>query len=452
MDAADLDRRHRTYDGWIPPTVAALLLEHGHRGILRAQAGGGDWFCADLLAQAAAAADPGPAGQEAALALLEPFAATGWMQAVGTVAGLLTAWDRVDEAITVLRRPADSGDRQAARQLARLLARQDRIDELVALLGPRAADQALAESLVELTAGRGRDAEIAGLLPPVGVGPTDPFGRGPCDDWDTVPLHATLLERQGRVDESAGLLHRHVHVDGVMYADHAEQLAGLLARHGREAELRAFAAAGGEEYALMALADHLEQQQRIDEAADVLRAADAPGNPHTALHLAELLTRHGRRGEAIEALRPVPHTMGGDPEWIIRPLCRLLVDEGRSDEALAYIDDFYARHGGSSVERLLERAEVHAYRGHPERAAAELRSAGPVPRHVVRLLSESFPDRAHLYEASGLGPGRDDADDGTVRGAVAHAEFLVRQGEPERAVAFLRDRLDGPKELRRAHL
>ncbi|MFE5720903.1 tetratricopeptide repeat protein [Streptomyces erythrochromogenes] len=444
MDPVDLDRRHRTYDGWIPPTVAALLLEYGHLGVLRDQADAGDWFCAHRLARAAA--DRGEA-----LALLEPFVAAGWMPALRTVAGLLAEWDRVDEAVALLGGPAGSGDRRAALQLAPLLARLGRIDEVVALLGPRAADQASAETLVEVTAGHGRDAEIAALLPAVGVGATDPFERGSSDAWNTVPLHATLLERQGRVDEAADLLRRHVHVDGVMYADHAQQLAGLLARHGREAGLRAFAADGGEEYALFALADHLEARHRVDEAVETLRrAAGVPAGPHVALHLAELLVRHGRRAEAIEVLRPVPHTMGGDPEWILRPLCRLLADEGRPDEALAYVDDFYARHGGTAGERLRERAEVHAHCGPPGEAVADLRAAGPVTRYVVEALEELLPGHD-------LGIGcADDLDgealDGTSAGAIARAERLVRRGEPERAVALLRDRLDGPKVLRREHL
>ncbi|GGT38090.1 hypothetical protein [Streptomyces chromofuscus] len=97
---------------------------------------------------------------------------------------------------------------------------------------------------MELTADHRRDAEIAAMLPAISVGPTVPFDPWGSDGWDTIPLHTTLLVRQGRIDEAADLLRRHVHVDGVTYADHAQQLAGLLSRHGREAEPRAFAADG----------------------------------------------------------------------------------------------------------------------------------------------------------------------------------------------------------------
>ncbi|WP_217142415.1 tetratricopeptide repeat protein [Streptomyces sp. AC627_RSS907] len=58
------------------------------------------------------------------------------------------------------------------------------------------------------------------------------------------------------------------------------------------------------------MAGHLEQQRRVDEAAGLLRAAAAEGDPHVILPLAELVARHGRIDEAIEVLRPLPHALG----------------------------------------------------------------------------------------------------------------------------------------------
>ncbi|MFF4429533.1 tetratricopeptide repeat protein [Streptomyces sp. NPDC001513] len=420
MERSDLDHRHRTYDGWIPPTVAALLHEYGHHDVLRHAATNGDWFCARRLAEAAA--ESGPDGRTAALLLLQPFAATGWWPAVDTVAGLLAEWERHDEAIVLLRPLADTGHRYALRGLARLLARQDRFDQVVALLGPRAADLLLAEELVELAAGHGRDAEIAAVLPDLGTGPTDPFESWSSDAVDTVPLHARFLELQGRIDEAIHLLGRHVCVDGLVYADHAEQLARLLGRHGREAELRAFPADGGEEYALAALVQLLEEQDRISEAVDLLRQPADTGNPHAAFGLAELLARHGHHDEAVDVLRTVAETAGGDSDWIIHLLCRILVDSGRADDALTYIGDYFTRHGGNRQEQALMRAEVMRLSGRAVDAEAELAEFTRSDEELLRS--------------------------GTVEGAIALAERLVRRGQPHRAVVHLRDRLDGPKVVR----
>ncbi|WP_327187389.1 hypothetical protein [Streptomyces sp. NBC_01334] len=105
MGRVDLEHRRRTYAGWIPPTVAALLHEHGHHDVLRQAATHDDWFCARRLAETASAS--GPEGQATALALLEPFAATGWWPAVDTVAGLLTEWEQHEEAIVLSAQRAD---------------------------------------------------------------------------------------------------------------------------------------------------------------------------------------------------------------------------------------------------------------------------------------------------------------------------------------------------------
>lgn len=295
-------------------------------------------------------------------------------------------------------------------------------DQVVALLGPRAADLLLAEELVELAAGHGRDAEIAALLPEIQSGPTDPFESWSSDAVDTVPLHARFLELQSRIDEAIHLLGRHVCVDGVVYADHTEQLARLLGRHGREAELRAFPADGGEEYALAALAQLLEEQDRIPEAVALLGQFTGTGDPHAAFGLAELLARHGRHDEAVEVLSTVAETAGGDCDWIIHLLCRILVAAGRADDALAYIGDYFTRHGGNHHEQALMRAEVMKLSGRAVDAEAELAEFARSDEELVHS--------------------------GTVDGAIALAEGLVRGGQPHQGVVHLRDRLDGPKVVR----
>ncbi|MFJ4734997.1 tetratricopeptide repeat protein [Streptomyces sp. NPDC088770] len=421
MDSADLDHRHRTYDGWIPPAVAAALHKHGYHGTLREAAARGDWFCAHRLAEAAVAGG-GSGGQAEALTLLEPFASTGWWPAVRTVGRLLADWGRLDEAVELLRPHADTGHREAACEFARVLARQGDIDQVLALLGPRTADSCLAEVLVEVTVGHGRDGEIAALLPPVGVGATVPFEPWVTDAWDTVPLHATLLERQGRVDEAAVLLRKYVSVDGMVFAGHAGQLAALLARHGREAELRACLTEDGAEYARTALTRLLEERGRIEEAVALLRQYSRAGEPHAVFELAELLARNDRHDEAIEILGRAAETVGGDSDWIIHLLCRIFVEADRADEALAYLDDHFARHGGHPDEHACARAQVIRLCGLPETADVE-----PSPQTV---------------------PAKDRVSFGTLGDVVAEAERLVHQGEPEKAIAHLRDRLDGTRRLR----
>ncbi|MER5834985.1 hypothetical protein ABT116_30155 [Streptomyces sp. NPDC002130] len=321
----------------------------------------------------------------------------------------------------LLRPLAETGHRYAQRDLARLLARQDHLDQVVALLGPRAADLLLAEELVELAAGHGRDVEIAALLPDIQTSP-DPFEPWSSDAVDTAPLRARFLQLQGRIDEAIHLLGRHVCVDDVVYADHAEQLARLLGRHGREAELRAFPAEGGEEYALAALAQLLEEQDRIPEAVALLEQSAGTGNPHAAFGLAELLARHGRHGEAVEVLRTAAETADGDCDWLIHLLCRILVDAGRADDALTWIDDHFTRNGGDHQEQAFMRAEVMKLSGRAVDAEAKPAEFARSDEELLRC--------------------------GTVDGAIALAERLVRRGQPHKAVAHLRDRLDGAKVVR----
>ncbi|WP_411082272.1 tetratricopeptide repeat protein [Streptomyces sp. cmx-18-6] len=425
MDATDLDHRHRTYDGWIPAAVASALHEHGHDGLLREAAAGGDWFCAHRLAQAAVAGG-GSGGRAEALALLEPFTSTGWWPAVRATGRLLVDGGRTGEAAELLRPHADTGHREAVRELARVWAAQGRVDDLVALLGPRTADSSLAELLVELTAGHDRDDETAALLPPVGVGPTAPFAPpGQLDAWDTVPLHATLLERRGRVDEAAALLGEHVSVDGIVFAEHAEQLAALLARHGREDELRARLGEDGAEYARTALTRFLEERERTEEAVALLTRCGRGGDLHVACELAELLTRHGRHDEAIAALRTAVGTAGGDADWVVDLLCRTFVEAGRADEALVYLDEYVARHGGHPADAARIRAEVLKLCGRAEAADAG---------------SPAWSERAEALMH------------GSVDGVIAAAVRLVRGGEPEEAVTLLRDRLDETRRLGSEHL
>ncbi|MEW2487355.1 tetratricopeptide repeat protein [Streptomyces sp. NPDC048411] len=147
-----------------------------------------------------------------------------------------------------------------------------------------------------------------------------------------------------------------------------------------------------------------EERGRIEEAVALLRQYRREGDPHAAFELAEFLARHGRHDEAIEILGPAAETAGGDSDWIIDLLCRIFVEADRADEALAYMDDHFARHGGHPDEHACARAQVVRLCSPPETVDTD-----PSPRTV---------------------PAKDRISFGTLGGVVAVAERLVHQGDP----------------------
>lgn len=342
MDAADLDRRFRSYSRCIPPYLVSRLLDLGHAEEVAFQAGRGEWFCAWELARRLA----GEGQRAEAWKLLDPYVATGWWTAVEAAAGLLEAWGRVDEAIALARPHAEGGGREALAFLGRLLARQGRGDEGFALLLPHIRDPFLAIALVDVAGIAGRDEEVATLL-------ADRIEAGHrCEDpacRQTAPspagatyLLATVRERQGRVDDALALL-RPGPLESPVHGH--EQLAGLLVRSGRIEELRAYAEELGNP--ARRLAGLLEERGDLEGAIAVYRRPEASENFRRfgAVELAALLERHGRGGEAIEVLRALADAPLGAEDWLVRRLCALYADQGRAEEGLAYLDDLTSRRG-----------------------------------------------------------------------------------------------------------
>ncbi|MFC3576677.1 tetratricopeptide repeat protein [Streptomyces yaanensis] len=423
MDSAELDRRFRTHDGWIPPDVVAALVEHGHLAQVRAQAEQGDWFCARAWARTLSG--------DQRLEVLRPFADSGWWAAVETVAGLLEESGRSEEAIALVRPHAEAGDRLAVRGLAELLAGQGRIDEVIALLGPGVGDWYLEQALVDLTEGHGRDEEMLALLPV--VEPECGCSRHWGDTVRTAGLRARVLERMGRVDEAVTLLRAHVHRDNVTYGNAVEQLADVLARHGRITDLRDLAAGYGGLDAARRLAGLLEEECP-DEAVEVLRTHAADGSPNAAWCTAELLRKHGRVDEAIEVLRAAARR--GADDWIIHELGELLVGQGRADEALAVVDDIAGRlRGDMGAELLLERVRLLAACGRHGQAVAELRAHPEADGwYMAKRLAELLAEAGRLDEAvAELRPGIEDG-----RNRQLMAKLLIRQGRAEEAVTTAR--------------
>lgn len=360
MDAEGLERLALADEVWIPNSTAHLLRELGRLDELRQQAELGDWNCARELIGALAQQGE----HEAAQAVLAPFAATGWWRALAKHADLLVDRGELDEAAAFLGPYAASGERGAVRTLAQVLGRLGRHHEALDLLRPHARDRLFAGVLAEDLAGHGLDAEIAALLAEVVAETGDPF---------MVGLLAGLQERRGRPDEAVALLHTPVLVRGDRSVIHVEQLAELLARHGRIAELRELAADPTDGRA----AQHLARWYAAEGDADAALAVQAPNAERRrtaeSLVLAEILTALGRIDEAAALLRPLalreceyPYTAG--PAYVT-----LLIEHGRHEEAFTYLDEAEAESRLSS-ELLMLRIDILRDLGRAEEALSLLRA------------------------------------------------------------------------------
>ncbi|MHB9858379.1 tetratricopeptide repeat protein [Streptomyces sp. YIM S03343] len=368
MNAAELDRRDRTRDGWIPPHLVSWLVDHGHLGEVEHQARGGDWFCAQAWVRILVDQDR----QDEALQVLAPYLATGWWKAARSVAELLERWGRADEAIEVSRLNMQANWRLALENFALLLARHGRGDEAFGLLLPYLEDWVIADALVAVSAGPGRDEEVAALLAArveAGhQGGWPDFGGRSTEPGNATELLATVRERQGRVDEAIALLRTRE----ITSVNGRDQLADLLARHDRIEELREYAATETLGEAAQCLAEYLEQRGDVAGAIDAYRTLAADDSPHTAVLLAWLLARHDRGDEAIELLRSLPSA--GDEDWVVDALCTLYTDQGRAEEGLTYLDDRKARCGSEEREFFRLRTKLLVACGRREQAIEEARS------------------------------------------------------------------------------
>ncbi|MFD6424178.1 hypothetical protein [Streptomyces sp. NPDC060198] len=345
MNAAELDYRTRTLTGCIPPSLVARLLEHGHEREVESQAGRGEWFCALEWARLL-----GRRGlHKQASEVLAPYVATHWWPAARARAELLEEWSRADEAVALCRPYAEAGDRQALVFFARLLARHGRGGEAFALLRAGIEDWFVAECLVDVAGTAGMDGEAAALLE-ARMAAAVPA----CDDPDcgnlrmepanTAELLATVRERQGRVEEAIALLHTRETTS----VDDSDQLADLLVRHDRIAELRAYAASEHHGHAARSLAEVLEESGDVEGATAAYRAfgAQLSGMGRVVVPLSALLVRLGRGDEAVEVLRAFVGRPGCAEDWIVDTLCTLYADLGRPRDGLAHLDALKERSSG----------------------------------------------------------------------------------------------------------
>jgi tetratricopeptide (TPR) repeat protein len=389
VDATDLDYRARTRSGCIPPELVSRLLERGHAEVVESQAGDGEWFCA--LAWARVLGDQGR--ETDALDALAPYVATGWWTAVVATAELLEGWGRTDEAIDITRTRMKAGHPMALDAYTRLLARHGRAEEAFNLLVPHVDDWVLATVLVDVASVAGRDEEAAALL--AGRIRADHRCDGPwcCRGLDpdtALGLLAAIRERQDHIDEAIALLRRRQ----VTSVNSRDQLADLLARHGRIEELRAYAALDGHEEAVQRLAELLEKRDDLEGAIAAYGQADgsAARDPNSAYELAQLLARHGRGGKAIAVMRAQADAHNSD-DWILHALSDLCLDQGRPADGLVHLDALDAQRGGEDEWELywMRLPLIAACRGVDE--AVEQARAHPegntwyAAEHIARLLA-----------------------------------------------------------------
>ncbi|MFJ1709406.1 tetratricopeptide repeat protein [Kitasatospora sp. NPDC088346] len=358
--------------------------------MLEVQARRGEWFCALAWARLLG----GQGRQDEALEVLGPYLATGWWTAVAATAELLEGWGRAEEAIGMVRARMEAGHPMALETYTRLLARHGRAEEAFTLLLPHAAgDLALATTLADVAAAAGRHDEAAALLSArTGHRCSDfPWCCKGLDHHTAIALIATIRERQGQTDEAVALLRT---ADATLL-DNREQLAALLARHGRIEELRAYAAIEGNEDAVRRLAEVLEEGGDPEGAIAVFGLdAGAARSPNSAYGLAQLLVRHGRGGEAVDVMRAVADARPGE-DWILHTLADLCLGQGRPADGLAHLDALAARRGGEEgwdlfwmrlplivacggVDEAVDRA-----RAHPEGGTSY------AAEHIARVLADA---------------------------------------------------------------
>ncbi|MGY1578471.1 tetratricopeptide repeat protein [Streptomyces sp. MN13] len=404
MKLDDLEWQFSNYGG-LPPRTVGLLLEGGHLDlVIEAARERGEWFCAE-----AAVRELCGAGEfERAWAVLEPFVAVGWREAVWLRAEILLQWGRVDEALELVR-PDEEGRRsgRVCRDFAELLVRAGRVDEAIDVLAPHVEESWLLSSLVEMTEGQGRDERILELIAPLAERVRRARAEGRCHDpaWEAQALQARVLERAGRADEAIRILGEDVAARRYLVQNTVTAYAELLARQGRIGELRAL---GTGEHATTVLGHYakaLEDLGRVDEAEAVLREfIDATDHPGHRGVLVDLLSRQGRIDDAVEVGRPTFEYFdcGNHLEWIVD----LLIEDGRPERALELLDGLGEKY-----------VEEHSWWVRPTR---------------LRLLGEAGRLREALAEAAAL-PADEYAGQATVV-----AWLLEQDGRVEEAADLLR--------------
>lgn len=196
-------------------------------------------------------------------------------------------------------------------------------------------------------------------------------GRAGVEPLNAVGLPAEIRERQGRGDEAIALLHTR----DSSSVNNRDQLADLFVRHGRFAELRAYAMDEYHGHAAARLVESLEERGDVEGAIQVYRdRVDAPAYFSQAeVHLAQLLARHGRGDAALAVMRALVDADGPE-DWTVAMLCTMYADHGRAREGLAHLDTLTSHSGLQDWEFFRSRIALTAACGLHEEAIAQARA------------------------------------------------------------------------------
>ncbi|WP_283133436.1 hypothetical protein [Rhizohabitans arisaemae] len=310
---------------------------------------------------------------------------------------LLEDQGRVEEAIKVLRVPANRGDRFAADRLVDLLVGHGSVEAAIGFLRVRAdcGDGFAALGLAWLLQGQGQIEEALNILRILADG----------GDRFSVDFLAELLWKHGLVDElrvradagdkssafqlaDQGLEKDRMQAMRVLANDGHEpaavRLAELLVEHDLVDELRVRADTGDRPAKL-----RLSKLLRKHGLADELRVRADRGDGPAAAQLAELLVEHGLVGE----LRVRSDAGNVFAAW---QLAELLVEQGRTDEAIE-VWRVHADVGeGLAVERL---ADLLREQGRED----ELRACTEIGyRHAAGELINLMEDQGRVEEVERL--------------------------------------------------
>ncbi|MQY40396.1 hypothetical protein SRB17_84290 [Streptomyces sp. RB17] len=238
-------------------------------------------------------------------------------------------------------------------------------------------------------------------------------------------MPAQVLERQGRLDEAVQALQRNLGTGNSVSVNVVEELAQLLARHERLQDLEELTKRSYGQYAVGKLIGKLEELGLTDAAFAVARRAAADHPMRGPAHLADLLVRHGRPDEALEAAGPLlaDRDCGCYEQG---PLMKL-VERGHLDTACDLLAELASR-----PPQLADDEDGRMHLAEWEEKLARLR---------VWLLSETGRADESIAILEGL------TDDEFYLRRETLAGVLENQGRPDEAIAVRLDREPGSYEL-----